>query len=98
MHRYVPVLAPALLVVLAGAGVSLSAESAKSWPTFRGAERTAVSRETGLLQEWPDGGPPLVWETLGAGKGYASLAIDGGRIYTLGDASSIAARLSNLTR
>jgi outer membrane protein assembly factor BamB len=42
------------------------------------------------LKEWPAGGPPLVWETKGAGRGYASLAIDGARIYTLGDAPSTA--------
>jgi outer membrane protein assembly factor BamB len=61
-----------------------------SWPTFRGEERTAVSTETGLLQEWPEGGPKLIWEASGAGRGYASLAIDAGKIYTLGDAPSTA--------
>jgi outer membrane protein assembly factor BamB len=60
------------------------------WPSFRGADRTGVSQETGLLEEWPEGGPPLVWETKGAGRGYASLAVAGDRIYTLGDAPSTA--------
>lgn len=62
----------------------------KDWPTFRGAQRTAVSAETGLLQQWPAGGPPLLWEANGAGRGYASLAIAGGKIFTLGDGSSLA--------
>lgn len=61
------------------------------WPSFRGPQRTAVSSETGLLQEWPSSGPKLVWETNGAGRGYGSLAIGGGRILTLGDAPSTAA-------
>ena len=58
------------------------------WPTFRGSDRTAVSRETGLLQEWPKEGPPLLWDGQGAGRGYSSLAIADGRIYTLGDGPS----------
>lgn len=62
----------------------------KNWPTFRGADRTAVSNETGLLKEWPEGGPPLVWQGSGAGRGYAELAIADGRIYTLGDGPSTA--------
>jgi outer membrane protein assembly factor BamB len=63
---------------------------AADWPTFRGADRTAVSSETGLLQSWPQEGPPLVWQVDGAGRGYASLAIAGDRIFTLGDGSSTA--------
>src|SRR5262249_17552144 len=39
---------------------------------------------------WPQGGPKLLWEGKGAGRGYASLAITGGRIYTLGDNLSTA--------
>ena len=58
---------------------------ANDWPTFRGSDRTAVSKETGLLQEWPTDGPTRVWEGKGAGRGYSSLAVAGGRIYTLGD-------------
>jgi outer membrane protein assembly factor BamB len=61
-----------------------------SWPTFRGADRTAVSEETGLLQEWPAEGPKLLWETAGAGRSYSSLAIADGKIFTLGDAPSTA--------
>ncbi|MFN0056556.1 MAG: PQQ-binding-like beta-propeller repeat protein [Planctomycetales bacterium] len=62
----------------------------EDWPSFRGAARTAVSLETGLLPAWPDGGPPLIWKGTGAGRGYASLAIAEGRIFTLGDGLSSA--------
>jgi outer membrane protein assembly factor BamB len=64
--------------------------SKHSWPTFRGERRTATAPDKNLLTEWPEGGPKLVWETAGAGRGYSSLAIAGGRIYTLGDAPSTA--------
>lgn len=75
-----------LLLVCASAVHAASPE--KSWPSFRGADRTAVAPDKGLLASWPEGGPKLVWETDGAGRGYSSLAIANGRIYTLGDAPS----------
>lgn len=62
----------------------------KSWPTFRGPQRTAVAPDTGLLSKWPAEGPKLLWESDGAGRGYSSLAMAGGRIYTMGDAPSTA--------
>jgi outer membrane protein assembly factor BamB len=68
----------------------VAAFATDSWPTFRGPDRTAVAPDKGLLTEWPEGGPKLVWKTAGAGRGYSSLAIVGGRIYTLGDAPSTA--------
>jgi len=64
---------------------------AADWPTFRGADRTAVAPDTDLLEAWPAEGPKLVWETKGAGRGYASPAIAGDRIFTLGDGLSTAA-------
>lgn len=69
---------------------ALAAELSRDWPSFRGPDRSGVSKETGLMQTWPDGGPPLVWEAKGAGRGYASLAVVGNRIFTLGDNSSLA--------
>jgi outer membrane protein assembly factor BamB len=69
-----------------GAAVAVAAD----WPQFRGPQRDGVSEETSLLTSWPENGPPLLWETRGAGRGYASLAITDGRIYTLGDTPSTA--------
>ena len=79
--------AAALVFCLAAS--TLSAND-KDWPTFRGADRTNVAPDTGLLKQWPAEGPELVWEAEGAGRGYASVAISDGRIYTLGDAPSTA--------
>ncbi|WP_425616733.1 PQQ-binding-like beta-propeller repeat protein [Anatilimnocola sp. NA78] len=70
------------------ATLGIAAES--DWPTFRGPTRTAVSPDKGLLTEWPSEGPALLWEAPGAGRGYSSLAIAGGKIFTLGDALSTA--------
>lgn len=54
------------------------------WPQWRGPNRDGISKETGLLKSWPKDGPPLVWKVQGAGRGYSTLAISNGRIYTMG--------------
>ncbi len=54
------------------------------WPTWRGAARDGRSPDTGLLKEWPKEGPKLLWSFEGAGKGYSSPAISGGKIYLTG--------------
>ncbi len=54
------------------------------WPQYRGPQRNDVSAETGLLAEWPAGGPPLLWTYSDAGIGYSGPAIVGDRLYTLG--------------
>ena len=55
------------------------------WPQFRGPHRNDVSAEKGLLTEWPKEGPPVVWKTPGLGGGFSSVAIAGGKIFTLGN-------------
>lgn len=57
---------------------------ADDWPQWRGPNRDAVSQETGLLKEWPAGGPPLVWKAEGLGGGYSTPSIKNGRIYGMG--------------
>ena len=85
-HFYVQLAAS----LFAGLICSLAVAFARDWPSFRGPDRSGVSKETGLLQKWPDGGPALVWDIAGTGRGYASVAVVGDRIYTLGDNTSIA--------
>ena len=82
LHCCVPI---ALAATLAAATAR-----AADWPTFRGAGRTGVAPDTDLLESWPAEGPPLVWQTAGAGRGYASPVIAGDRIFTLGDGLSTA--------
>src|SRR4051812_40208398 len=57
---------------------------AGDWPQWRGPNRDAVSTETGLLAEWPDKGPPLLWEAKGLGGGFSSVAVAGGKVFTIG--------------
>jgi outer membrane protein assembly factor BamB/precorrin-6B methylase 2 len=63
-------------------------ETAGYWPQWRGPLRDNVSSDFGLLQEWPVGGPPLIWRTDGIGLGIASVAVAQGSIYTLGSADN----------
>src|SRR4026207_319721 len=51
------------------------------WPQWQGPERTAHSKETGLLKEWPKDGPPLAWKMTGLGGGDSTPSIANGRIY-----------------
>ena len=79
-----------LLALLLTAAVAVPTARADDWPTFRGAARTGVAPDTNLLEKWPEGGPKLLWKAEGAGRGYASPAIAGNRLYTLGDGLSTA--------
>lgn len=74
----------ALMLLVSGSSLS-PLVAAEAWPTFRGPDRTAVSPDTGLLQAWPEGGPKLLWETTGLGRGYASVSVAGDQLITLGD-------------
>jgi outer membrane protein assembly factor BamB len=80
---------PRIILLLAGTiGSGLLCFSdlpAADWPRWRGPHLDARSTETGLLQEWPEEGPPLLWKTEGLGTGFSSVAIAGGRLYTMGD-------------
>lgn len=79
------------LGALAAEGVSRAAEAEiiasreAGWPQFRGPRRDGVSDERGLQSQWPDAGPPVRWTAKGAGKGFSSPIIGGGRIYLTED-------------
>jgi outer membrane protein assembly factor BamB len=89
MARFRPrALAIAAALLAAGAfvtGLDYPTAGPGEWPQFRGPNRDGISKETGLLQSWPASGPPLAWKASGVGSGYSSVALAGGRIYTLGD-------------
>jgi hypothetical protein len=59
------------------------------WPQWRGPNRTNLSRETGLLREWPAEGPRVAWSVDTVGVGYSSLAVKDGLIVTQGDLDGV---------
>lgn len=76
--KNVSTLAAALLLSV----VAISAST--DWPQWQGPDRTNISKETGLLKEWPRSGPPLVWTATGLGTGYGSMAVAGDRVFVQG--------------
>jgi outer membrane protein assembly factor BamB len=54
------------------------------WPQWQGQDRSAVSKETGLLSEWPKDGPKLLWSVKTLGGGYSTPSIAAGRIFGMG--------------
>jgi outer membrane protein assembly factor BamB len=58
---------------------------AADYPQWRGPDRSGVSPDTGLLKEWPKGGPVLLWKQQNIGNGYSTPAVAGGRIYLVSD-------------
>ena len=66
-------------------GLLLSCASAEDWPQWQGPDRNAISKERGLLKEWPKDGPPLAWKITGLGGGDGGPAIAAGRIFGMGN-------------
>jgi outer membrane protein assembly factor BamB len=57
---------------------------ADDWPQWRGPNRDGKSTETGLLRDWPKGGPKLAWKLDDVGTGYGQPAVVGDRVYVVG--------------
>ena len=78
-----------VLFLLSATAFPASAESF-DWPQWQGPDRNGISKERGLLKEWPQEGPSLAWKASGIGEGMGGIAVSGGRIYTTGDSDGTA--------
>jgi len=74
--------------IIMTAAVATVAGAGGDWPQWRGPNRDGVSAETGLLKQWPAGGPPVAWTISGLGKGYGSVALAGDRLFVQGTEGS----------
>jgi outer membrane protein assembly factor BamB len=72
------------LPLLAAGFLFACTATASDWPSFRGPNRDGVSKETGLLQEWPKDGPPKLWTAKNLGLGFGAPIVVEGRIFGLG--------------
>jgi outer membrane protein assembly factor BamB len=52
------------------------------WPGWRGPHRDGIVRETGLLDQWPESGLPVLWRTP-IGGGYSSPVVASGRVFVM---------------
>ncbi len=54
------------------------------WHQWRGPDRDGKSPEKGLLQDWNETPPKLVWSAHGLGRGRSSVVVSGDKIFTMG--------------
>src|SRR5687768_5109510 len=76
--------ATVILLIAASPGLGES-----GWPQWRGPNRDGNSEETGLLKQWPEQGPAIAWQVATVGRGYASVAVKDGLVFTQGDLNGI---------
>jgi len=63
----------------------LATAADSQWPGWLGPNRDGKSSDTGLLKQWPDGGPKLLWKADDIGVGFSSVAVAGGKVFITGD-------------
>lgn len=66
-------------IVLCAGSAALTVR-ADDWPQWMGPNRDGVWHETGIVDKFPEGGPPVRWRVK-IGGGYAGPAVVGGRVY-----------------
>src|SRR5438128_5799695 len=69
-----------LLGIILVASASLS--RADDWPQWLGPKRDGIWRETGIVEQFPPGGPRVKWRTP-IGGGYTGPAVAEGRVYVM---------------
>ena len=74
-----------LIVLSAVSSLGGASEPSVDWPQWRGPLRDNKSSYQGINQDWKAQPPELVWSIDGLGKGYASVSIQGDRLYTTGN-------------
>jgi outer membrane protein assembly factor BamB len=77
-------LTAATLAVAALLGSVALAAPATDWTQWRGPERNGVSSETGLLRQWPTGGPAQLWTAQNLGGGYGAISVANDRLFVQG--------------
>ena len=81
--RFFPAVSCALYLIVGASLVGTHSHTAAAdWPQFLGPDRNGVSQETGLLDEWPAGGPPEIWRVDG-GVGMSGVVVQGDTACTL---------------
>jgi len=70
-----------LVFLVEGGPLCADGPASTDWPHLRGPTYDAISAETGLLDAWPEKGPPVLW-TRELGQGYSGFVAVGGRVYT----------------
>src|SRR5437899_8383663 len=80
MKPHFPVLRAGAMALLAFFATYCA--GADDWPQWMGPQRDGVWRETGILEKFPAGGPPIRWRTT-VNRGYCGPAVVGDRLFLL---------------
>lgn len=64
--------------------ISCSGRKSANFSQWRGPERNGIYSEKGLLTEWPEGGPKLLWRYDQLGIGFTSAAVTADNVFTTG--------------
>ncbi|MCK5135933.1 MAG: PQQ-like beta-propeller repeat protein [Bacteroidales bacterium] len=70
-----------LIFLVSGILFSCQTQEPTRW---RGPSGNGIYQETGLLKEWPTGGPEILWTFDSLGIGYSSAVIQNGFLFTTG--------------
>lgn len=68
-----------LFILLLSSGIFVKAQD---WPQFLGPDGNSISPEKGILREWPESGPEVLW-TANVGIGYGGPVVKDGKVYLL---------------
>lgn len=74
-------LAWCLALVLPCAAAAADPKESFDWPQWQGPDRNAISREKGLLKEWPKDGPLLAWKAKGLGGGDSAPSVAASKLF-----------------
>jgi len=87
-----------VLVLLGALGTGFTASlSADDWPQWMGPGRDNVWREEGLIDKFPEEGPPILWRTEVAG-GYAGPAVSEGKVFVTDYVTADDVKIANFER
>ncbi len=75
----------AVLMMIIAQMVAVQAQDTQ----WRGLERDGKYSDTGLLREWPKGGPELILKKEGLGNGYSTPILYDGKVYISGKRDSL---------
>ena len=84
MTRVIVLFFPVLFIM-----ISCSREKT-SFSQWRGPNRDGIYNETGLLKEWPENGPDMLWSVEGLGYGQSSAAVANDKVYVTGIKDTLA--------
>ncbi len=77
--------------------VSMTPVFADDWPQWMGPGRDNIWREEGIIEKFPEGGPPVLWRTELAG-GYAGPAVADGKVFVTDYVTADNVKIANFER